>query len=135
MTKLEMIHHEHKFKPYRKSMGRDKMAAQFLPFAALTGFDQIILNTAKKTEEQKKLFPDKLEELNRKLMFLMRQPNVEISVTYFEPDLIKEGGKYLIKTGKIRKIDKDSRSIIFKDGDKIYFKFISDIKSNFFSDF
>ncbi|MCQ2795660.1 MAG: hypothetical protein MJ214_05650 [Bacilli bacterium] len=134
MTKQEMINHEHKFKPYRKLMGTDKMAAQFMPFAALTGFDHIILETARTTVEQKRLLQDRIDELNRKLIILSKTPNALIKVTYFKPDVMKMGGKYLTKKGKVKKIDNDNKVIIFIDNERIYFKYISEIESDLFDD-
>ncbi len=132
MNKEELMNVEHKFKPYRKLMDKEKMAAQFLPFAALTGFDQIIIESAKRKVKQKILLDDKKEELNRKLNYLCKIPNAYIEVTYYQFEKLKEGGEYITKKGNIKKVDRDNKCIIFKDKTIVCFKYIRDIKSTIF---
>lgn len=98
-------------------MPRAGRAAQFAPFAALSGYDSAISETARLTESE--IIPDEerlalMDEKIHALLELIRdQP--EITITYFEPDSQKSGGAYLSITGRIRRIDETCRQIIFSD--------------------
>jgi len=129
---IALPHHESKT---HKKMDRLKRAAQFSPFAALTGFDQAILETARLTKREKEPMEDKLEMLNQKFKILMKHNNPLVKITYFEEDKSKEGGEYLIKVGTIKKIDIDNRKIIFIDQSYISFNKVSNIECDLFDDF
>lgn len=111
-------------------------AAQFAPFAALTGYDDAVMEAARQTENKLELDEYIQEELNRKLGYLNENINCmpEITVEYFVPDAKKAGGKYVAKTGKLRKICEYEQDIIFDDGLKIAFNDILHIESRLFSD-
>lgn len=93
-------------------------AAQFSPFAALTGHEAAIQETARLTEEQAELNEDKKEELNEKLQELMAhaEEHPTVTVTYFKPDDRKEGGKYETVTGIFRKIRDYDKMFFLEDG-------------------
>jgi len=129
---IALPHHESKT---HKKMDRLKRAAQFSPFAALTGFDQAILETSRLTKRETQPMEDKLEMLNHKFEILMKYNNPLVKITYFQEDKNKEGGEYLIKVGEIKKIDIDNRKIIFVDQSFIYFNKVSDIECELFDDF
>lgn len=103
----------------RMSM-RDR-AAQFSPFAALTGYDAAVEESERLTQEWKAPDEAAAEELDRKLGILQNalanglQP--EIKVTYFREDDRKEGGSYQTKQGEVRRIDACHRQVIFQDGE------------------
>lgn len=101
-------------------------AAQFAPFAALTGHDDAIAETARLTDSKTELDEYQKAELNRKLITLSEHINDEISasITYFEADGKKKGGKYVTKTGKVKKVREFEQDVIFEDGTRI---FIDDI--------
>lgn len=82
-------------------------AAQFAPFAALTGYDAAIDETARLTDRQYDLDNDELAELELKLNQLqyMIQDKPKIAVTYFEADDRKSGGRYITVTGNLDRID------------------------------
>lgn len=96
-------------------------AAQFAPFAALTGYEESIEETARLTDRRIELSEDDIEELNAKLNFIQEhiKERPEVTVTYFQPDERKEGGAYITVTGKVRRIDKFNQIIIFENSMEI----------------
>lgn len=96
-------------------------AAQFAPFAALTGYDATVDETARLTDSRIELAEDEVDELNSNLNRLIdtldEQP--EIKVTYFVPDQRKSGGKYVNKVGIVRIFDSYSNELVFTDGIRI----------------
>ena len=96
-------------------------AAQFSPFAALTGHDVEVKETARITEKRVELDQYMKEKLNHKLQILMdkvkEQPKTKI--TYFKPDDRKDGGAYITITDRVKKIDEYERTILMKDGEVI----------------
>lgn len=102
-------------------MSRESRAAQFSPFAALTGYDAEIDEAARLTDEQLILDEDQVNDLNSKLQYL--KDNIsdkpEIRIEYFIPDSRKTGGKYILSSGTVRIIDEYERSVVFYDGRRI----------------
>lgn len=96
-------------------------AAQFSPFAALTGHDAEVKETARITEKRLELDQYMKEKLNHKLQILVDKVKEEpkINITYFEPDDKKDGGAYITITGRVKKIDEYERTILMKDGQVI----------------
>lgn len=92
-------------------------AAQFSPFAALTGHDAEVKETARITEKRVELDQYMKEKLNHKLQILMDKvkEETEINITYFEPDDKKDGGAYITITGRVKKIDEYEKMILMKD--------------------
>ena len=80
-------------------------AAQFAPFAALTGYGDAIDETARITDIRPDLDEQQLAELNERLLQIMAKPNAVVRITYFIPDEKKEGGRYEQAVGVIKKID------------------------------
>ncbi|MCM1063961.1 MAG: YolD-like family protein [Eubacterium sp.] len=93
-------------------------AAQFSPFAALTGHEAAIRETARLTEAFVELDEDRKRELDEQLLLIREESakEPEIEVTYFRPDLKKSGGTYVTARGRVQKIDGYSRQIHFVDG-------------------
>ena len=118
ITYDEMLHMSHPVSGKHPQMSRYDRAAQFSPFAALTGHEAAIRETARLTEEQAELNEDKKEELNEKLQELMAlaEEHPTVTVTYFKPDDRKEGGKYETVTGTFRKIRDYDKMFILEDG-------------------
>lgn len=115
---LENSHHVSVCRPH---MRRGDRAAQFAPFAALSGFGDAIDETARLTDRKIELDEYEKEELDRILIQLAdkikEQPAV--TVTYFVPDERKTGGKYLTADKLLKKIDTVRRQMIFTDGTRI----------------
>ena len=109
-------------------------AARFAPFAAITGYEEMVLEEARLTEERIDLDEGTLSKLNEKLNmiqeFLDEEP--EIRITYFEPDKKKKGGAYIDVTGIVKRIDEYERLVIMSDGKKIPIDDIYGLDSNLF---
>ena len=98
-------------------MPRLARAAQFSPFAALTGYDDLVSETARLTDEQVLLSEERKSSLNDVLSWLMSQPSpTEATFTYFVPDKTKAGGSYSNAAGRIKKFDASSRMIVLDTG-------------------
>lgn len=102
-------------------MSRLDRAAQFSPFAALSGFEGAVRETARLTEARIELGEDELAELDERLRLALAwedDPPV-VSVTWFRPDEHKAGGAYVTTRGRIRKVDELKRVLVMEDGGKI----------------
>ena len=109
-------------------------AARFAPFAAITGYEEMVLEEARVTEERIDLDEGALSLLNEKLNmvqeFLDEEP--EIKITYFEPDKKKSGGAYIDIIGTVKRIDEYERLVIMTDGKKIRIEDIYSLESDLF---
>lgn len=109
-------------------------AARFAPFAAITGYEEMVLEEARVTEERVDLDEGALSLLNEKLNmiqeFLDEEP--EVTITYFEPDKKKSGGAYVSITGVVKRIDEYEHLVILADGKKILIEDIYAIESDLF---
>lgn len=103
-------------------------AAQFAPFAALTGYEEAINETARYTNRKIDLSESELDRLDFKLNECLRNINTPIRLTYFEADKLKEGGKYLSISGKIKNIDDYEMTITLDSGPCIKINDIYDIE-------
>ena len=124
---INMPHYQSKKHPQMSIYMR---AAQFSPFAALTGFEEQTEETARLTDERIELDENKRAELDEKLNELMSYDNlmdVQVRITYFEEDLQKSGGKYRGVHVNIKKIDAINRCIVLDDRSKILIDDIYDI--------
>ena len=101
---INLPHHQSKNHPHMSLYDR---AAQFAPFAALTGYDDAVKEARRLTDSKPELDENQLEELDQKLADLMTriEEHPEVTITYFEPDDKKEGGAYVTCVGKLKKID------------------------------
>lgn len=112
----EIINLPHHVSKTRPQMPMSDRAAQFAPFAALTGYDSAIRETGRLTDEKIELDEEALTALDMKFQLLMKaiDEEPEASVTYFKPDQRKDGGAYLTETGTIGKIDEYQRLVIMR---------------------
>ena len=114
--KRDIITLPHPVSKKHPQMSRLNRAAQFAPFAALTGFDDQVAESARLTYRRAELDPDRISELNDRLYFIMNfGEDAPVSITYFRPDPKKEGGAYITKTGVIKLFDVIKRELIMKD--------------------
>ena len=113
----DIIHLPHHKAPNRPHMSMHDRAAQFSPFAALTGFEGVIAETGRLTDRKIELSESEKVLLDQKLTLIddviQDKHHPEITVVYFVPDYLKEGGEYEEYTGKVRHIDTVERSVVF----------------------
>lgn len=109
-------------------------AAQFAPFAALTGYEAVIRETARSTQTYIELDDSEKAILNEKLQLIMEQSNIApaVTITYFQPDERKNGGAYLKMTGMVKKVDPNTQQIVMQDQTVIPIGFVYDIESPLF---
>lgn len=109
--------------PHHTSLSHPQMdilnrAAQFSPFAALTGYEEAINETARLTEQRVELDEGEKARLDEELVYIRQsqRENPSVSFTYFEEDSTKAGGSYKVYTGRVKRIDESERKIHFVDG-------------------
>ena len=114
----DIIHLPHPVSQRHCRMTNYDRAAQFSPFAALTGYDAVIAETARLTDAQVELDEAEMEILNGKLLEIGQrlEDQPKITVTYFAQDAKKAGGAYLRATGHVKKLDLYSNAILLTDG-------------------
>ncbi len=120
------------YEPKHPRMSIENRSAQFAPFSALTGYEDLVKETGRVTEAEKELNEDEKEILDRKLKSIYNRLNSEekinIKVNYFEKDLRKSGGKYKEYSGRIKRIDRYKQAIVFEDGTRILIHDINEIE-------
>ena len=126
---INLPHYESKTHP---RMSMHQRAAQFSPFAAVTGHDAAVKETERLTDKQIDLDERQKVELDEKLRIISEHlgQNPEVKITYFEPDQKKDGGAYITVSGFIKKIDVYEKKIVLQDGQKIEINQIYDISSD-----
>lgn len=127
----DLLDHPHHVSEKHPAMSLRERAAQFSPFAALTGHSAAIQETARLTEEERQLDENRLQELNEQLALLesglSKQPFIK--VRYYLPDEKKEGGSYRFIQGILLRIDRHNRELILDDGIRIPLDHIADIET------
>jgi len=110
-------------------MSREDRAAQFAPFAALTGHGDALRETERLTEEKRYIDENYKSVLNEKMLDIQSKIKSEplVSITYYIPDTKKDGGKYITITDYVKKIDTYERVVVLKNKTKIKFQDIIDI--------
>lgn len=128
---INLSHHESKKYP---RMSNEARAAQFAPFAALTGYDDAIKETARLTSERIEINEELKVILDAKLQIIHDKVSAkpEVTVTYFVPDTKKDGGSYVTVIGKVIKIDEFSQKIILENRTEIPIPEIVDITGEIF---
>lgn len=121
-NRQKIIGSPHHQSEHRAHMTLYDRAAQFAPFAALTGYDAALRETARLTDRKIELDEDAKEQLDRTLEILLRNIASEpsITVTYFVPDTKKDGGKYITVDRQLKKLDNIYHRMIFTDGTQIH---------------
>ena len=128
---IDLPHHVSKVHPQMPPSAR---AAQFSPFAALTGYEDVIGETARLTEQKRELDESEKAELDRKVGVLISRlgERPAVRIEYFVPDERKDGGKYVTKSGAIVKITPVRKTLTLDDGTTIRFENVADISGDLF---
>lgn len=125
---IDLPHHVSKKHP---QMSLHDRAAQFSPFAALTGYEDAVGEAARLTDRRQELDEEQAALLEQQLSLLTETAadRPEITVTYFLPDARKSGGKYVTVRGALRRIDETEKTLIFTDGRRIAIRDIWEIST------
>ena len=112
---INLPHHVSKKHP---QMSLEARSAQFAPYAALVGYDGLVRETARLTEEKIEINEEEKELLDNKLQLIRMQisEKPEATITYFVKDLRKSGGKYITTVGNVKKIDDYKGTLVMEDG-------------------
>ena len=125
----DIINLPHHISKKHRPMPREARAAQFAPFAALTGYESDVNEAARYTGKRRELGEYETERLNRRINEIRDgiHGNTEVIITYFKPDEKKAGGEYLNSGGRVRKIDDYGRTLTLTSGALIPLDDISEI--------
>lgn len=130
----DIINLPHHVSETRPRMSMIERAAQFSPFAALTGYEDAIKETGRLTDEKIELDEETLNSLNMRFQILFDKLNEEpdITITYFKAYETKSGGAYLTISEKIKKIDEYERLITTANGTRIPMDDVVNLESDIF---
>ena len=115
-------------KSKHEPMPMSDRAAQFSPFAALTGYGDAIDETARLTDRRIELSEEESAELDYKQQYLATLDAPTVTVTYFVPDERKSGGAYVTHTGVLKRVDEVESMVVFKNGLRVPLDEVMDIK-------
>ena len=117
---IDLPHHVSERHPRMPMLDR---AAQFSPFAALTGYDAAIIETARLTDQKRELTEEQKQEISKGLRELRERIKNDpaVTVTFFQPDDRKSGGAYRTVTGEAKKVDAYLGVLLLTDGTAIPF--------------
>ena len=129
-----ILHLPHHVSEHRPHMSMYQRAAQFAPFAALTGHGAAISESARLTDSRMELSESEQNTLDRKLAMLLEHlhEHPSVCITYFVPDSRKAGGSYTSHTGVVRKWDGYGQVITFDDGVGVALHDIIDMSGHLF---
>ena len=128
---ISLPHYRSATRPHMPSADR---AAQFAPFAALTGYDQAVLEAARLTQERVSLDETEQQRLDEKLRLLQaaRESHPTVRVAFFDPDNRKAGGIYRLLSGRLKGIDELEQMLVLMDGQAIPLEDITELDSPIF---
>ena len=132
----DIINLPHHVSSKRKRMSIEERSAQFAPFSALTGYDDVVKETARVTNERREIDESLKMILDEKLKIINEQISLKpmITFTYFMPDSKKDGGSYKVVTGNVQRIDEYEKLIILEDKTKIPIAEIVEISGGIFGE-
>lgn len=124
---IDLPHHISVSRPQMPMLDR---AAQFMPFRALTGYEDAVHETARLTDKKPELTEDEKSLLDMKLQRLAEElpSHPCVTLTWFRPDKKKTGGAYVTTTGQLKKIDDFAGALILLGGERIVIEDILDIQ-------
>lgn len=131
----DMVYMQNPTPMCKPRMSLQDRAAQFSPFAALTGYEDAVEETARLTDTRLELSEDMKTILNEKMQMILDNAENEpiVTITYFVPDKKKSGGAYVDVTGIVKEIDEYERCIVMTDKKKIPIEQIREINGELFS--
>ena len=130
----DMLHGRRPVSQKHPPMSRADRAAQFSPFAALTGYDAAVRESARVTEQRIELDEGVKAELNARLNCILEHlsEHPQVSITYFMPDEKKSGGAYRTVTGAVRKLDSFAKTLTLVDGTVVPMEEMIHVEGNLF---
>lgn len=125
----DIINLPHHISVKHPRLSKEQRAAQFAPFAALTGYGDAIKETARITEDRIELDEEEKKKIDNKILALKNKINdkPKVTITFFVPDIKKTGGEYVTIIGNLKKIDEYNKLLILEDKKKISIKEIIEI--------
>lgn len=126
----ELLHLPHHRSQTHAPMPRRDRAAQFAPFAALTGFDAQLRETERQTQSQAEPNEDALQELDQSLqtLFACVHTQPEVQVRWFVPDTKKSGGAYKTAAGRVLQLDRNRSLLVLDSGPVIALGAIAELR-------
>ena len=130
----DIINLPHHVSPTRPRMSMADRAAQFSPFAALSGYGDAVQETARLTNRRIELDESAKAALDEKLRLLAEviEDRPEAAITYFLPDREKAGGEYVTATGQVKKVDAVAQELVMANGRIIPIADIIEVESRLF---
>ncbi len=131
-----ILHLPHHVSEKHPTIPMEERAAQFSPYAALTGFGAVIDETRRLTDPRRALSEEALARLNRQYQLLSEHltERPEITVTYFQPDAKKDGGAYLTLTGRVKKVEAYEQRLVLEDGRTVAMENIMSMEGQVFAE-
>ncbi len=131
-----ILHLPHHVSEKHPTIPMEERAAQFSPYAALTGFGAVIDETRRLTDPRRALSEEALARLNRQYQLLSEHltERPEITVTYFQPDTKKDGGAYLTLTGRVKKVEAYEQRLVLEDGKAVAMENIMSMEGQVFAE-
>lgn len=131
-----ILHLPHHVSEKHPTIPMEERAAQFSPYAALTGFGAVIDETRRLTDPRRALSEEALARLNRQYQLLSEHltERPEITVTYFQPDTRKDGGAYLTLTGRVKKVEAYEQRLVLEDGKAVAMENIMSMEGQVFAE-
>lgn len=125
----DIINLPHHISVKHPRLSKEQRAAQFAPFAALTGYGDAIKETARITEDRIELDEEEKKKIDNKILELKNKitEKPKVTITFFVPDIKKSGGEYVTIIGNLKKIDEYNKLLILEDKKKISIKEIIEI--------
>jgi len=129
----DIINLPHHVSKNRKPMTNYERAAQFLPFDALTGYKDVIIESSRTSDKKIEISENQAAIINEKLLILETCKNHPlVTITYFQKDKRKSGGKYITLEGKIKRINDVDKTITLQDETIIKIDDLYDVKADLF---
>ena len=133
----DIINLPHHVSTKHPRMSLEARSAQFAPFAALTGFEDAIIETGRLTSDKEEISDVQIDVINKQIQILKKHIKDKpiVSITYFIPDSKKTGGRYATITGVIKKIDEYNEMLLIENGTNVPINEIAEISADIFEQY